>query len=85
MGATTIHIPTALLELVDLRARALGVSRNRVILDAIEASLAPRKAWSPELLAMLVEPLDKRTGDLLEDSLRVVRKSRLSRRRPPKL
>jgi metal-responsive CopG/Arc/MetJ family transcriptional regulator len=33
---TTIHIPDPLLERVDARAKTLGISRNRLILEALE-------------------------------------------------
>jgi metal-responsive CopG/Arc/MetJ family transcriptional regulator len=66
MSTTAIHVPLRLLELVDARAKALGKSRNRVILDAIEETLVPRKSWSPEFLAMLATPLDKASESALK-------------------
>ncbi|MCE7874452.1 ribbon-helix-helix protein, CopG family [bacterium CPR1] len=47
MPATTIHIPTSLLEVVDRRARTEGISRNRFILNALQRALAEDDAWSP--------------------------------------
>ena len=82
---TTVHIPDAILERLDARAAARGVSRNRVILEAVEAALGLRESWAPELVAMLAEPLDEATGKLLETSLAKVRRSRRSRRKPPSL
>lgn len=39
---TTVHIPEALLESIDRRARALGVSRNRLIVRALEQAVRER-------------------------------------------
>jgi predicted transcriptional regulator len=81
---TTIHIPDALLERVDRRARALHTSRNRFILDAIEASLGAKGSWPPELVQMLREPLDAGTAAELERTMKQVRARRTSRRCAPK-
>jgi predicted transcriptional regulator len=83
--STTVHIPERLLERVDARARARGVSRNRVILEAIEASLGANAEWPPELVRMLEQPIDDETGELLERTLAETRQRRIDRRRPPKL
>ncbi len=77
---TTIHISDDLLERIDQRARALGTSRNRVIVDAIETSLGPTGTWPPELVRMLEAPVTRRSGDELEKSLAVVRSRRVNRR-----
>jgi hypothetical protein len=82
---TTIHIPDALLELVDRRARVLGTSRNRVIVDAIAVSLGSNETWPPELVSMLSQPLDRRAADELEATLGAVQARRGNRKRTPKL
>jgi metal-responsive CopG/Arc/MetJ family transcriptional regulator len=38
----TVHIPAALLKSVDRRAKALGVSRNRLIVRALEQAVSVR-------------------------------------------
>lgn len=83
--ATTIHIPVELLERLDTRAKVLGQSRNRVILDALRSALVSRQAWSPELVRMLEEPLDESSAELLDETMAVVTKRRASRKRAPKL
>jgi predicted transcriptional regulator len=83
--ATTIHIPDPLLERVDTRAKTLGISRNRLILEALEEKVGARDDWAPELVRMLAEPVSVATGEELEDSLATVRRRRASRRSPPKL
>ena len=47
---TTVHVPAALLKSVDRRAKALGVSRNRLIIRALEQALSQRSGWAPEFL-----------------------------------
>ena len=82
---TTIHIPDALLERVDTRAKTLGMSRNRLILEALEEKVGARDVWAPELVHMLATPVAPTAGKELEESLAVVRSRRSSRRGPPKL
>jgi predicted transcriptional regulator len=83
--ATTIHLPDRVLARVDARAKALGISRNKVILDAVEHALDDRSAWSPELISLLSEPASRGAADALEMSLAAVRKLRRNRRRPVSL
>jgi metal-responsive CopG/Arc/MetJ family transcriptional regulator len=82
---TTIHIPVTLLERVDTRAKTLGISRNRLILEALEEKVGARDEWSPELVQMLTNPVSPAAGKALEESLAVVRNRRRSRKGPPKL
>jgi predicted transcriptional regulator len=53
---TSVHIPKPLLEAVDRRARALKVSRNRLIVQALERELQEGTAWSPDFFARLAAP-----------------------------
>jgi metal-responsive CopG/Arc/MetJ family transcriptional regulator len=82
---TTIHIPDALLERVDTRAKTLGISRNRLIMEALEEKVGARDEWAPELVHMLADPVASAAGKELEESLAVVRSRRSSRKGPPKL
>jgi len=82
---TTVHLSQRLLERVDARAKALGVSRNRVITDALERTLGCKETWPPELVHMLETPPDRATIDALDAALASVRASRRNRRRPPSL
>jgi predicted transcriptional regulator len=50
---TTVHIPDGLLKSVDRRAKALGVSRNRLIVRALEQAVKERTGWAPEFLEKL--------------------------------
>jgi predicted transcriptional regulator len=44
---TSVHLPKPLLEAVDRRARALRISRNRLIVRALERELNGSGDWSP--------------------------------------
>jgi hypothetical protein len=50
---TTVHIPDPLLTAVDRRARALRVSRNRLIVRALEREVRQPSGWSPEFVDRL--------------------------------
>jgi metal-responsive CopG/Arc/MetJ family transcriptional regulator len=78
---TSVHIPKPLLEAVDRKARALKMSRNRLILRALERELAPGSDWSPGFFDKLsaVEP---ETATAVDELLVAVRQARRSK--PPR-
>ena len=43
---TSVHIPKPLLVAVDRRARALKISRNRLIVQALEREVTEGSTWS---------------------------------------
>lgn len=43
---TSVHIPKPLLDAVDRRARVLRISRNRLVLRALEREVAEGADWS---------------------------------------
>jgi len=83
--ATTVHVPADLLSRVDARAKALGVSRNRLIVLALEERLGTRDEWPPELVRMLARPISERAAKELEESMAIVKRRRTRRRRAPVL
>ena len=50
---TTVHLPDALLKSVDRRAQALGISRNRLVVRALEQAVSVRTGWTPKFLERL--------------------------------
>ena len=78
--ATTVHIPAALLKSVDRRAKALGVSRNRLIVRALERAVNERAEWAPEFLEQL-RRVDRDTTKAVDDLLADVTRARRSK--PP--
>jgi hypothetical protein len=79
--ATTVHIPAALLRSVDRRARALGVSRNRLVVRALEAAVAEHRRWSPEFFARLrnVDDATRAAVDELSTTVLAARRSKRAR------
>ena len=76
---TTVHIPPRLLASAQRRARALGISRNRLIVRALERELGEAGEWSAEFLQALrdVDPgTSHAAGELLAE---VVRRRRSKR------
>lgn len=54
--ATSVHIPKPLLVAVDRRARALKISRNRLIVQALEREVTEGSGWSPGFFERLEAP-----------------------------
>lgn len=77
---TSVHIPKPLLDALDRRARALRVSRNRLIVRAIERELKQASEWSPELLALLNRPVDAETAAMVTETFAAVRANRRSKK-----
>lgn len=79
---TTVHIPDALLKSVDRRARALGVSRNRLIIRALEQEVGTRSTWTPDFLERL-RGVDEDTVDAVDALVEAVKGARRSK--PPRI
>jgi len=75
---TTVHIPDALLKSVDRRAKALGVSRNRLIVRALEQAVSERSGWAPEFLDKL-RNVDEETAAGVDELLADVKQARRSK------
>lgn len=75
---TTVHIPPALLKSVDRRAKALGVSRNRLIVRALERAVNERAEWAPEFLDKL-RKVDDDTVAAVDELLNDVKQARRSK------
>jgi len=79
--ATSVHIPKPLLEAVDRKARALKMSRNRLIVRALERELSPGAGWSPGFFEQLAS-VDPETVTAVDELLTSVRQARTSK--PPR-
>jgi metal-responsive CopG/Arc/MetJ family transcriptional regulator len=75
---TSVHIPKPLLDAVDRRARALRVSRNQLIVRALERELKHGSEWSPEFFERLRET-DEATITAVDEMLAAVRSRRRSK------
>ena len=81
--ATSVHIPKTLLAAVDERARSLRVSRNKLIIQALEREVTAGADWPPGFF----EQLGKANAEL-SDAVKEMAKAIESRRkskRPLKL
>jgi hypothetical protein len=76
--ATSVHLPKTLLEAVDRKARALRISRNQLVLRALEHDLQGGADWSPGFFARLSD-VDPDTANDVEDLRQTVRKARRSK------
>ncbi len=77
---TTVHIPAALLKSVDRRAKALGVSRNRLIVRALERAVTEPSGWAPEFIHQL-RNVDRETAAAVDELAAAVKQARRSK--PP--
>lgn len=80
---TTVHIPDALLEALDRRAKELGTSRNRLIVRAVEESLRHQPEWPAEFLRRL-KSRDPDHEGAVDEMLAQILKNRRSKG-PPSL
>lgn len=78
---TTVHIPPGLLKSVDRRAKALGLSRNRLIVRALERVVSDRSGWAPEFLEKL-RAVDEETSGAVDELLTHVKQARQSKHAP---
>ena len=74
---TSVHIPKPLLEAVDRKAKSLRISRNRLIINALEREVE-QHGWSPGFFDKLrgIEPA---AADELRDTMEVVQAERRSK------
>ena len=82
MVTTTVHIPAALLRAVDRRAKALGVSRNRFVVQALERVVNERSGWARGFIKRL-RGVDAETVASVDDLRIAVKHARRSKRPQP--
>ena len=74
---TSVHLPKPLLDAVDRRARALRISRNRLIVRALERELTAGGDWSPGFFERLGEDAD--TSAAVDEMAEHIRRGRRSK------
>jgi metal-responsive CopG/Arc/MetJ family transcriptional regulator len=75
---TSVHLPVELLEAVDRRARALRISRNQLVVRALEREVQGGNDWSPQFFEMLADVAPE-TRDDVDELLKHVRGARTSK------
>jgi hypothetical protein len=76
---TSVHLPKPLLAAIDRKAQALQISRNRLILRALERELTEPRDWSPGFFERL-SAVDGETPAAVDDLLLAVRAARRTKR-----
>ncbi|HET7608962.1 MAG TPA: ribbon-helix-helix protein, CopG family [Gammaproteobacteria bacterium] len=80
--ATSVHLPKELLDAVDRKARALRISRNQLIVRALEREISAGSEWSPGFSERLAER-DPDTARDVDELLAGVVAARRSKRATP--
>jgi Ribbon-helix-helix protein, copG family len=75
---TSVHLPRPLLEAVDRKARTLRISRNQLVVRALEREVGEGSDWSPGFLEQLTQ-VDSDVSASVDDLLRDVRNARRSK------
>jgi hypothetical protein len=76
---TSVHLPATLLQAVDKKARALRISRNQLVVRALEHEVLEGSDWSAGFFARLAET-DAKTAKDVDALMRSVRRARRSKR-----
>ena len=76
---TSVHIPKPLLAAIERRARALKITRSRVIVRALERDLLEGVQWSPGFFAALETP-EAGVEAAADEMLRAIEKHRRSKK-----
>jgi len=75
---TSIHLPPKLLKAVDRKAKALRISRNQLVVRALEREVQESSDWSPGFFERLMEG-DDDLADTVDDMLKAIKKNRRSK------
>lgn len=81
--ATSIHLPKPLLDALDKRARRLKMSRNGLIVRAVQREIAGETEWSPGFFEQFT-PLSEDDARGMTEVLASILAAR-TRKAPPKL
>ena len=75
--ATSVHLPSKLLEAVDRKAKALRISRNQLVVQALEREVQDAE-WSVGFFERLADT-NSETSSAVDDMMREIRKTRRSK------
>jgi hypothetical protein len=74
-STTSIRLPDDLIQALDARAAALGVTRSQLIIQAVERALADHSAWSSGFLKAIGTPRPD-LDEAVDEMMRVIRERR---------
>jgi hypothetical protein len=75
---TSVHLPKPLLVAVDRKARALRISRNQLVVRALEREVSEGSDWSPGFFEELVKQ-DSALVSSVDELLLDIKKARRSK------
>lgn len=76
---TSVHLPGPLLQAVDRKARALRISRNQLVIRALEREVQEGSDWTPGFFEQLSDSASELV-ESVDDMLDVIQKGRRSKR-----
>jgi hypothetical protein len=79
--ATSVHIPKPLLDAVDRRARVLKISRNKLIVQALQRELTSGGDW-PEGFFDRLQAVDPLVADTVDEMTKAIASKRRSKGAP---
>jgi hypothetical protein len=82
-NTTSIRLPEALIDALDRRAAALGLTRSQLIIQAVEQALEDHSVWSPGFLKTIGTPRPELEG-AVDEMMEAIR-ARRSRKVAPGL
>jgi predicted transcriptional regulator len=79
---TSVHLPKPLLDAVDRKARALRISRNQLVVRALEREVREGSDWSPGFFERLADSNSELAAsvDELMQAVKAARRSKSPRR-----
>jgi hypothetical protein len=80
---TSVRLPAGLLDALDRRAEALGLTRSQLIVQAVEQALEEYSAWSPKFLKVIGTPRPE-LEEAVDGMMEAIR-ARRSRKEAPDL
>jgi hypothetical protein len=83
---TSVHIPPALLKAVDKKARELKISRNRLVIQALEKEVGSQdKGWPPGFFEQFTPAETEEDKGVEAEFMQSMNRPRRSRKPPPDL
>ena len=82
-NTTSIRLPEELVDALDRRAAAQGITRSQLIIQAVEQALAEHSDWSPRFLKAISAPRPE-LAEAVDEMLDAIRAQR-SRKPAPDL
>jgi predicted transcriptional regulator len=80
-STTSIRFPDDLVDELDRRAAAMGITRTELVVQAVERALEERSTWSPAFLKA-IEPAGPEVEAAADEMMDAIRAGRTRSKRP---